>query len=433
MTLKDNSSLFSEDSERATLSILLQHPKKFYEGFFIKPEMCSSLPNTILLEAIYKLHANGLVPEPMLLTEYLRQLNKLEDAGGEEYIQHLAKGEYNPDNFKSYEGMVLDSYRGRSLLNLVNKVPGLIKSGSNISKVLTYIKDKISELLMNSGGNRTESLINILKTSWEKIIKRRANPGVQGQSTGFPSIDLIINGGSPGDLIIVAGRPSQGKSVFVACSALFANEPCIIFSFEMSSERLSDRFLSIESQIPSTQIRQGNLTTSEMELLAETRKRIEDKQIFIDTNYSADITYVTNTVRQYHQMYGIKSVYLDYVQLMSQRDEGSTHEIGRICRQLKILANELGIVVYVVSQLNRLVELRDNKRPILSDLRQSGNLEEDADIVMFLYRDAYYNTDTEFPDTVEILLRKNRDGEIGMIPLKFKGKTVTILDKGVRK
>lgn len=433
MTEKDNSNLFSEDSERATLSILLQHPKKFYEGFFVKPEMCSSVPNIILLEAIYKLHGEGLIPEPRLLIEYLRQKNKLEDAGGEEYIHHLSGGSYNPDNFKQYEDMVVDSFRGRSLLNLITTVPGLIKSGKSMSIILTYVKDKITELLMNSGGNRTESLLNILRTSWENIIKRRANPGVQGQSTGFPSIDLITNGGSPGDLIIVAGRPSQGKSVFVACSALFSDEPCIIFSFEMSSERLSDRFLSIESQVPSTQIRQGNLTTTEMERLAEARKRIEKKEIFIDTNFSADITYVTNTVRQYHQMYGIKAVYLDYVQLMSQRDEGSTNEIGRISRQLKILANELNIVIYLVSQLNRQVELRDNKRPILSDLRQSGNLEEDADIVMFLYRDAYYNTDTEFPNTVEILLRKNRDGQVGMIPLQFSGDTVTISEKGVRK
>ena len=420
------SRLFSDESERVVLSILLQHPEKFYERIEVKPRMFSSTPHTVIMLAMLDIVEEGLVPEPTLLAEYLRIRGKLEQAGGKDYIKFLTTRKYNSENFFQFEKNVIDSYRGRSLLGIVQRVPELIRKTKDIGAVLTYLKDTISELLSASGGEKTLKIKSVMEKAWNVIVKRRENPGIQGISTGFTDIDFITNGAVGGDFIIIAGRPSQGKTAWMCSSAIASNVPCMIFSTEMNEIILGDRLISIVSQIPLTDIRQGTLTQGMLDEVYKAIEIIKQKEIYIDATFTANIEYIIGTIRKYHQLYDIKSVYVDYVQLLAERGEQATHEIGAISRRLKLLANELGIVVYLVSQLNRLVEMRENKRPILSDLRQSGNLEEDSDIVIFLYRDEYYNPSTEHKGIIENIIRKNRNGAVGTLELEFIPETVTI-------
>jgi replicative DNA helicase len=423
------SKLFSDESERATLSILLQHPEKFYDSLVIKPQMFSSVPHITIIRAMLGIVEDGLSPEPTLLIEYLRVAGKLDEAGGEDYIRFLEKQKYNPENLPRFEKNVIDSFRGRSLLNLMNKIPGLVKATKDIGSVITFLKDSLTDLLVVSGGETVRRIKSVMEKHWNLLMKRRENPGVQGNSTGFRQLDWSTNGVIGGDFVVIAGRPSQGKTAWMCCSALNAETPCLIFSAEMNESILADRFISITSQVPLTNIRKGFLNQEQMDKVNLAVEKIKDKDIYIDATFSADIEYIINTIRQYHQLHGIESVYIDYVQLLAERGDGSTHEIGRISRRLKLIANELNIVVYLLSQLNRQVEMRDDKRPVLSDLRQSGNLEEDPDIVIFLYRDEYYNHATEHKGVMENIIRKNRNGPIGTLSMTFIPETATVLDR----
>jgi replicative DNA helicase len=204
----------------------------------------------------------------------------------------------------------------------------------------------------------------------------------------------------------------------------------LMFSREMQKQPLMERFISIETGIPLTpNIRMGQLTKTELETISLTLKRIKEYPVFLDTNYSGSLDYVENTVRKYKRLYGIDVVYIDYLQLLAERDENSTQELGRIMRRAKILSLELDIVFAIASQLNRNVELRDNKRPILSDFRQSGNIEEDADLAVGLYRDEYYNQNSKSKGTMEFIINKHRNGPVGIIPLTFKAETNKIEGK----
>lgn len=419
--------LFSEEPERAVLSLYLNFPELFDTTRNLNPSNFSSAPNKIIFGAMQELREQSLVPDVTLLVETLRANGRLEDVGSEEYVNFLKNQTYNKENFKSFEELVLNSSRSRSLLSLAQTIPAMIRQGGDILSVIVYIRDTLSSLLSNAGGDLTLLIKELLGGQWSKIQERVANKGVQGISTGFRGVDLFTNGGEPGDFFVIAGRPSQGKTAWMLNSALNTEVPSLIFSLEMGSEPLIDRMLAIVTQTNLAKLRQGDLTQERLDSLAKGVELLNNKEIYIDVNFASDFTYISNTIRRYVRMYGVKAVYIDYVQLLAERSMDSTNELGRISRGLKLLANELGIVVYLFSQLNRLVETRDNKRPILSDLRASGNLEEDPDVVIFLYRDEYYNPATNVPGVMEQIIRKNRNGGVGTVETKFIKETVTIL------
>jgi len=425
-----NTVLFSEESEQAVLSLLLNNPGRVNDCANLTANSFSSAPNRTIYDAIIRLALDGMVPDISILSEYLKMKGTLDTAGGIEYLERLFEDTYRIENLDSYIKNVLDSYRGRSLLSLAKAIPNMLKEAVDIGALINQIREALGELILASGGERTISLKNAITNQWKAIVDRTKNSGISGKTTGFPSIDWLINGTSPGDLVVVAGRPSQGKTAWMCNSVLKSKIPSLIFSKEMNASVLMDRLISIDSGVDFLNIRQGIISDTDAKKLVESVKRLRDSsEIYIDTNYSADLQYTLNTIRQYHYSQKIEYVFLDYVQLMAERDTNSTHEIGQISRALKLLANELGITVFLFSQLNRLVEMRDDKRPILSDLRQSGNLEEDADVVIFLYRDEYYYPETESLGVLENIVRKNRNGPIGTVFLKFVPETISIVDK----
>lgn len=426
---EDKLKLFSDDSERAVLSILLQYPDMLYEVVDLKPTMFSSVPNSILFRTILELDRKNLIPEPIVIIEHLKANGELDSAGGVDYIEYLSRGTYVKENIKKFYRIVVDSYRGRVLLALINKAPAQLQSTGDVDAVLQYLRTGMEDLNTAAEGNFTISMEKASAQHLQEIIKRMENPGVAGWSTGFTDLDYAISGANPGDFILVAGRPGMGKSTWMCNSVLNAGLPALIFSKEMNTKSLMDRFIAIDSGVPLMDIRQGTVSAENLEKIKRATEKLTEYEIYIDENFMANIDYISSTIRKYHFKHKIRAVYIDYVQLVAERDESAVHELGKITRNLKLLAESLGIVVYLFSQLNRMVETRDDKRPVLSDLRQSGNLEEDPDIVIFLYRDEYYNRDSKARGLVENILRKNRNGPIGTFNLEFKPETLQL--KGI--
>ena len=417
--------LFSQDSEQSLFSILLAHPELIYNLQTIKPFMFSSTVHTGIFSTMLELMEQNLVPDKTLVISKLAQTGRLEACGGEGYIKHLESLNANVGNLKAFEESISSSYKARTIVNAVGGVTEKILSGGNVQEQIESLRGVIDNLELVAGGESTQQIDLALKDTWDSIVTRVNNPGVRGTITGFNSIDIQTGGISGGDVWIIASRPGMGKSAHLCNSALNtakAGNPVLIFSLEMRKQSIIERMLAFETGISITDIRLGTLTQVQLDNIAKALKLFKGLPIYIDCSFMPSLSYVVATIRRYHKMYGIKIVYLDYLQLLAERGDNQTAELGNISRTFKLLMNELDAGAILYSQLNRLVEARPDKRPVLSDIRQSGNLEEDADIVAFLYRDDYYDPQKNV-GLLEYIMRKNRNGPTGTIFLAFDANT----------
>ena len=414
------SDIFNQEAEEAVLCILLQNPLYAYNSTDLKSNMFSSSVNKILFESIHRLAEDNLVPELNLLENYLNSKSSLNSVGGKEYLHYLINKQVSKENLKEFERMVINNYKARTIISTVTEIPNKVIKTADVDSVIRSLRDLID------GFDETikedvSVFRDILKFTWDGIVERSKNPGIRGYPTGFSTLDLILGGYNEGDLLIVGGRPGSGKTAWLCNSCLDLgknNIPSLFFEQEMGKDQLIERMLALETGIPITDIRLGKLTDKELDTIIGTVKSFKDLPIFIDTK-TREIEDIISTIRKYHKSSGVKVVFIDYVQLLADRNQFQTQEIGHISLRLKTIARELNITVVLVSQLNRAVELREDKRPILSDLRQSGDLEQDADIVLMLYRDEYYNPNTKDKGIIEFLLRKNRNGDIGTLVYKI--------------
>lgn len=426
-----NSELFATNSETAFLSLLMRHPELIYESSSATVGMFTSTPNQVIYASLQELSALSLIPEKQLLIDYLNSRNKLSFAGGEQYLTTLFEQNYSLENFATYREMLINSYRSRTLYSAVTDVPAMITGGHDVDRVISDLRYKLDSLEGDGIGSSTIRVSDSIADVWKTIVSRTENPGLTGISTGFRSIDMFAGGYPPGDFWVYGARPSQGKTALICNSALASsanNGIPLIFSLEMTKQTLVERFLSILSGVSLSSIRLGTVNQNELDAVHNATSVLKELPIFIDTNFSTNITYATSVIRKYVKTFNVNTVWIDYVQLMSERNEDQTAEIGRICRGMKLLAKDLGIFIGMTAQLNRMVEMRNDKRPILSDLRQSGNLEEDADLVAVLYRDDYYYADSKDAGIMEFIVRKHRNGPVGMLPLKFEKETTKITD-----
>ena len=283
-------------------------------------------------------------------------------------------------------------------------------------------------------GNDTGALArlgDVAEEVYEALRKRAESPDdVTGISTGFRELDTLLAGFQPADLIIVAARPSMGKTAFalniMSHAALRVGTTCAFFSLEMSKESLAQRILTSESRVSGNRIRSGHLLQDDWAPLLRATEALDRAQVFIDDKPAVTVQHIRARCKRVHSQHGLGMVAIDYLQLMrgddEARKEGRQHEIASISMGLKALAKEFGIPVIALSQLNRGVEQRADKRPMMSDLRESGAIEQDADVIMFLYRDEYYYPDK--PDNkgmAEVLIRKQRNGATGEVKLAFRG------------
>ena len=297
-----------------------------------------------------------------------------------------------------------------------------------LEAVLETTEKKVFELVQRRNTGDYVPIKDVVLSALEKIEKAsKTNGSVTGIPTGFLDLDYKMSGLQPSDLILVAARPSMGKTAFVlniAQNVAFKeNKTTAIFSLEMSKEQLVNRLFSLESQVDSQSLRTGNLKDSDWEKLIESAGIIGKSNLIIDDTPGISISELRSKCRKYKLEHNLELIIIDYLQLMTGRvggrSESRQQEISDISRSLKGLARELNVPVIALSQLSRAVEQRPEHRPMLSDLRESGAIEQDADVVMFIYRDDYYNKDTELKNVAEIIIAKQRNGSIGTVNLTW--------------
>jgi len=369
------------------------------------------------------------------LSESLEQKGKLEIIGRFSYLAELSKNTPSTANITAYADIIKERSIFREIILTANKI--IEKSynprGKTSEELLDYAESsvfKISEkkLKKNSGPKNVEDILNSTISTIEKMYQTPYH-GVTGINTGYKDLNKKTSGLQTSDLIIIAARPSMGKTTFAMnlCEnvAMIYDKPVLIFSLEMSGEQIMMRMLASLSRVDQTQIRTGQLDDEDWSRLSGTINiLLKKKNMFIDDSTGLTPTEIRSRARRiYRENKGLSLIMVDYLQLMRVPSFGENRnlEIAEISRTLKSLAKELKVPIIALSQLNRSLEQRSDKRPVNSDLRESGSLEQDADLIMFIYRDEIYHENSELKGIAEVIIGKQRNGPIGTIKLTFNG------------
>jgi replicative DNA helicase len=368
----------------------------------------------------------------------IRDLGKLDEpeVGGVTYLTHLANVVPTAANAGHYIQMVEEKAHLRKLIHAATEVAQMsYEQKDDIDQILDRAQQKILDVAADRTSGEFSEVKHILGETFENINKLAAAGGaVTGLSSGFRDLDKMTAGLQKSDLILIAARPSMGKTAFVlniarAVAAPVKDDPeagksVAIFSLEMSKQQLVQRLLCAESWVDAQRLRTGQLRNQDWDNLKVGISRLERTKIFIDDTPGITVGELRSKARRLKMEKDLDLIVIDYLQLMSGNSgkggDNRQQEISEISRSLKILARDLQVPVIALSQLSRGVEARQSKKPMLSDLRESGSLEQDADIVMFLYRDDYYNEDSEEPGLAELIIAKHRNGPVGSIKLFFK-------------
>ena len=379
----------------------------------------------VLFEAIVELYNSGQPVDLVTLQNKLREKDVPPEVASLEYISDLVAAVPVTVNVASYAQIVKDKALLRQIIKVNQEIENDCYNGKeSVTEILEKTEHDIFALVQNHGNSEYVPIRQVVMNAIHKIEQASKQKGtVTGIPTGFIDLDYQTAGLQPSDLI--AARPSMGKTAFVlnlAQYVAFHEDLCTaIFSLEMSKEQLVNRLFSLESRVDAQKLRTGNLQESEWEKLIEGAGIIGNSHLIIDDTPGISISELRSKCRKYKMDQDLRLIIIDYLQLMSGsgRSESRQQEISEISRSLKALARELNVPVIALSQLSRAVEQRPDHRPMLSDLRESGAIEQDADVVMFIYRDDYYNKDTELKNISEIIVAKQRNGPIGTINLAW--------------
>lgn len=381
----------------------------------------------IMFEAITELYNEGKPTDLVTLQERLKSKDVPPEISGIEFLRDLLNAVPLSANVRYYAEIVYEKSLLRKLIKVTEGIAGRCYMGTDKTEdILADTEKDIFHLLQN----RTTSdyvpirdvVINVVNAI-EQASKNKST--VTGIPTGFIDLDYRTSGMQPSDLVLIAARPSMGKTAFVLNLAHYMavrnDYTTVIFSLEMSKEQLVNRMLSMESRVDSQTLRTGNLSDNDWDQVVESSGIIANSHLIIDDTPGISIGELRSKCRKYKLEHDLKAVIIDYLQLMSgsgtKSSESRQQEISEISRSLKALARELKVPVLALSQLSRACETRTDHRPMLSDLRESGAIEQDADVVMFLYRDEYYNKDSEAKNIAEVIIAKQRNGPIGTVEL----------------
>ncbi|AZG74661.1 replicative DNA helicase [Shewanella livingstonensis] len=401
----------------------------------VVPEDFYSRSHRMIFTAMQRLMESGQPLDLITVSEQLEIEDQLDDAGGFAYLGEIAKNTPSAGNILSYADIVRERAVVRDMIAVAHEIAdaGYNPEGRDSSALLDLAETKVFKIAeMRTNANEgPENIKSILEKTVDKIEQLYNNPhnGVTGVSSGFNDLDKMTAGFQSGDLIIVAARPSMGKTTFAMnlCEQAAMNEdkPVLIFSLEMPSEQIMMRMLASLGRVDQTKIRTGQLDDEDWARVSSTMGiMLEQGKMYIDDGSGLTPTEVRSRARRIAREHGgLSMIMIDYLQLMQvpSLKENRTLEISEISRSLKALAKELEVPVIALSQLNRSLEQRADKRPINSDLRESGAIEQDADLIMFIYRDEVYNDNSEDKGTAEIIIGKQRNGPIGRIRLVFQG------------
>ncbi len=379
----------------------------------------------ILFETMVELNDEGKPVDLVTLQDRLKEKDVPPEVSSLEFVRDLITAVPTSANIKYYANIVAEKSTLRRLIKLNEEIANTCYVGrESLESILENTEKRVFDLVQRRNTDEFVPIRQIVMNAMDRIERASHNKGnVTGVATGFIDLDYRTAGMQPSDLILVAARPSMGKTAFVLNIAEYVafkqNQTVAIFSLEMSKEQLVNRLFSMESKVDSQHIRTGNLSDEEWEKLIESAGLIGKSNLIIDDTPGISISELRSKCRKYKLEHGLEMIIIDYLQLMtgSGRTDSRQQEISDISRSLKALARELNVPVIALSQLSRAVEQRPDHRPMLSDLRESGAIEQDADVVMFIYRDDYYNKDTEKKNIAEIIIAKQRNGPIGTIEL----------------
>lgn len=380
----------------------------------------------VVFDTMVELNDQGKAVDPVTLQDRLRAKDVPPEMVSLDFIRDIMRSVTTSANVKYYAGIVAEKSTLRKLIRLNQEIENTCYAGKeDLEVILESTEKKVFELVQKRNTGEYVPIRQVVMNAMDRIEKASRNQGnVTGIATGFLDLDYKTAGMQPADLVLVAARPSMGKTAFVLNIAQHVafklNQTVAIFSLEMSKEQLVNRLFSLESRVDSQHLRTGNLTDMEWEKLIESAGVIGQSNLIIDDTPGISIAELRSKCRKYKMDHDLKMIIIDYLQLMSGGGRGSEsrqQEISDISRSLKALARELSVPVIALSQLSRAVEQRPDHRPMLSDLRESGAIEQDADVVMFIYRDDYYNKDTDKKGIAEIIIAKQRNGPIGTVEL----------------
>ena len=414
------------DAEKSVLgSILLDRDALIEVSGWLSPTHFYDERHIAIYETILELFESGLPIDLVTVSDRLKKKKILSKIGGRAYLAELASFVPTAANAVEYGNIVKETATRR----------GLISSSSEITKLafdetlaLPEVVDRSETLLFNIAQEGIQSnfvhIKDLLKDAYERASHAKESDDYSGISTGFKELDVLLGGFQKSDLIVLAARPSVGKTALaldmMRHAALIEKKNVAFFSLEMSNMQIMDRLLGMQSGIPFWEIRTNKLNEEKVVKLANTMGELADANIFIDDSPGQNINQIRTKARRLMLEQGVDIIFVDYLQLMhGNTKESRALEVGEVSQGLKNLAKELNVPVVALSQLSRAIELRQNRRPQLSDLRESGSIEQDADVVIFLDREETWNPDTEKKGSAEVFIAKHRNGPTGIVELAF--------------
>jgi replicative DNA helicase len=425
----------SIEAEQAVIGGLLLDPAAWDQvADSVNDEDFYRPDHRLIFEAIAALCLESKPPDVVTVSEWLERRGKLDDAGGLAYLATLARETPTAANVRAYAQIVRERALLRALVSAGGEIASSVFDNEGMTaRELVNIAEQKVFAIAESGARRTEgaqAVRSMLPGLIDKIDEWHSNPdGMRGLATGFADFDKLTGGLRGGDLLIVAGRPSMGKTTLaINMAENVAVDPrtrgsVLIFSMEMPSEQLMTRMLSSIGGVPLHDIRSGRISDEDWVRITSATSQLAEARIFIDETPGLSPTELRARARRVKREAGLDMVVVDYLQLMQVpgNKENRATEISEISRGLKALAKELNVPVIALSQLNRSVEQRENKKPVMSDLRESGAIEQDADMILFIYRDEVYDKNTPRKGQADIDLAKHRNGEPGWFTLTFQG------------
>lgn len=415
------------DAEKSALGAILTDQSVMYDVLeVLNPEDFYRADHSLIFKAMVRLFNQSKPIDIITVTEELSASAELDKAGGPQYIISLTEDVPIVSNALQYASIVADKAVQRRLIKAGGDIAKEAYSPEgDINNLLEMAEKAVFDVSQGRASKAYVKISDVIPIVFEEVTEISQGKDISGIPTGFADLDKILYGLHSPDLVMVAARPGMGKTAFMLNLAQYAavkkNIPVAVFNLEMSNEQLVKRMISSESGIESEKLRNGQLTPEDWNNFASVFDTLGNAPIYFDDNTDMTVSSIRAKCRKLKLEKGIKMVIVDYLQLMKSGSysDSRQNEVSDISRALKVMARELEVPVVVGSQLSREVEKRADKRPMLSDLRESGSIEQDADVVLFLYRDDYYNKESQFKNVAEVIIGKHRNGSTGNVQLAF--------------
>ncbi|HJC20727.1 MAG TPA: replicative DNA helicase [Candidatus Butyricicoccus avicola] len=423
----------SLEAEQAVIGAMLIDPACVAEVIeLLRPEDFYAEEHQRIFETIYSMFNSARKIDPVTVLDQLKAQGYYDDAGGRAYLMQLMEVTPTSANVKEYAAIVRDKSMLRAIATAAGEIQTMAFSGAgSAAEIAELAEQKIYAVRQGREIKGLAPIKSIIMDLYAQLDERsRSDSDIPGLTTGFRDLDVALTGLNKSDLILVAARPGMGKTAFalnIALNAAKASGKAVaVFQLEMSKDQLAARFLASEALLDSQKLKTGNLNQDDWIKIARATSVLAKTHLFVDDNPAITVAEIKAKCRRLGDSLGL--IVIDYIQLMQtggRRSENRVQEVAEISRGLKIMAKELNVPVVCLSQLSRAAEQRADKRPMLSDLRESGAIEQDADIVMFIYRDDYYDAESDDKNVAEIILAKNRHGATGTVELQWIGQYTT--------